>query len=247
MAEPTTDAQPAARVPRPRWLRGKHPGSSLGAILFYEVIRTVAQLGMMVLFGFRWRGAGSLPRKGAVLVVANHQSYLDPPLVGCAMKGRQFDFLARAGLFEVRWLKPLIVALHSVPVRESGGDTASIKEILRRLEMGRVVLIFPEGTRTMDGSVGPFKRGAAVILRRSQCPVLPVGIAGAHEAWPRGGKPRAFTGTVVVQVGEPIPHDELLADGVDAAMDRLRAEVESLRAMGERVRSGRTADASGRS
>lgn len=254
MAEPATDAQlgvkpdaaaeptPAsvpARVSRPRWLGRKHPGSSLGAILFYEAIRIGTQIGLMAAFGFRWRNANALPRKGAVLVVANHQSYLDPPLVGCAMKGRQFDFLARAGLFDVPWLKPLIVALHSVPVRESGGDTASIKEILRRLEMGRVVLIFPEGTRTMDGSIGPFKRGAAVILRRSRCPVLPVGIAGAHEAWPRGGKPRLFTGPVVVQVGEPIPHDELLEGGVDAAMDRLRTEVERLRDLGERVRAVR--------
>lgn len=245
MTKTATDQQPdvkpstaPTRIARPRWLGVKHPGSPLGAILFYEAIRIGTQVGMMAVFGFRWRNTRALPRAGAVLVVANHQSYLDPPLVGCAMKGRQFDFLARAGLFEVPWLKPLIVALHSVPVRESGGDTASIKEILRRLEMGRVVLIFPEGTRTLDGAIGPFKRGAAVILRRSRCPVLPVGISGAFEAWPRGGKPRPFTGPVVIQVGEPIPHDELLKGGVDAAMDRLRTEVERLRAMGERVRAG---------
>lgn len=219
------------------WLRSKHPGSSLASLLFYEAIRVTTQVGLMALFGFRWRGVRSLPARGPVLVVANHQSYLDPPMVGCALKHRQFDFLARAGLFESKWLGPLITALHSVPVRENGGDPASIKEILRRLEQGRVVLVFPEGTRTMDGSIGEFKRGVAVILRRSRCPVLPVGIAGAREAWPRGGRPRLFSGPIVVQAGEPISHDDLMADGADAALERLHAEVSRLVALGEQLRS----------
>jgi 1-acyl-sn-glycerol-3-phosphate acyltransferase len=222
------------------WLRRKHPGSSLGSLVFYECCRTVTQVALMGMFRFRWRNASALPADGPVLVVANHQSYLDPPLVGCAMKSRQFDFLARAGLFSKPLLGPLIVALHSVPVKESGGDPASIKEILRRLEQGRVVLVFPEGTRTTDGTIGEFKRGVAVILRRSRCPVLPVGIAGARESWPRGGRPRLLSGPVVVQVGEPIPHDELLADGPDAALLRLHRAVTALREQGERLRAGAT-------
>ncbi len=218
------------------WLRRKHPGSSLASLLFYEACRVVTLVLLMLFFRLRWRGAANLPRSGGVLVVANHQSYLDPPLVGCVMGSRQFDFLARAGLFEVRWLRPIITALHSVPVRESGGDPASIKEILRRLAMGRVVLVFPEGTRTRDGSIGEFKRGVALILRKSECPVLPVGIAGAYEAWPRGGRPRLLRGPVVVEVGTPIPHAELLADGADEALKRLHAEVSALRERAEGLR-----------
>lgn len=165
---------------------------------------------------------------GPVLVVANHQSYLDPPLVGCAMPQRQFDFLARAGLFDVKWLKPLITVLHSVPIKENGSDPASIKEILRRLEAGRVVLVFPEGSRTMTGEMGEFKRGVALLLKRAKCPVLPVGISGAYDAWPRGGKPRPFSRRVIVQVGEPIGYEELMADGPDGALARLRDEVSML-------------------
>lgn len=217
-------------------LRRKHPGSSLASLVFYECVRTLCQVLAMVFFGLRWRGTRNLPRTGGVLVVANHQSYLDPPLIGSVMGRRQFDFLARAGLFEVRWLRPVIVALHSVPVRENGGDPASIKEILRRLEQGRVVLVFPEGTRTLTGEMGEFKRGVALLLRRSGCPVLPVGISGAYEAWPRGGKPRPFRAKVVVQVGGAIGHEELLRDGPDAALARLRDEVAGLVAMGDRVR-----------
>ncbi len=218
------------------WLRRKHPGSSLGNLLFYEGMRSCLQIAGMLVFGLRWRGTANLPRHGGVLLVANHQSYLDPPIIGSVMGARHFDFLARAGLFEIRWLRPLIRALNAVPVKENGGDPASIKEILRRLEQGRIVLIFPEGTRTWDGSIGEFKRGAALILRKSECPVLPVAIAGAHESWPRGGRPRLFRGPVVVQVGRPIRHDELLADGVDAALERLRREVCLLREQAEQLR-----------
>lgn len=213
-------------------LRRKHPGSSLPSLIFYEAVRVFTLLLLMVCFRFRWRGARNLPRTGPVLIVANHQSYIDPPLVGCAMGQRQFDFLARAGLFKSKWLGPLITALHSVPVKENGGDPASIKEIIRRLEQGRIVLIFPEGTRTMNGDIGEFKRGVALILRKSACPVLPVGIAGAYESWPRGGRPKLFR-KVALQVGTPIPHEELLADGVDAALLRLRDEVSRLRGVAE--------------
>lgn len=219
------------------WLRRKHPGSSLPSLLFYECCRNLTQVALMVFFGLRWRGTGNMPRAGGVLVVANHQSYLDPPAVGSVMGTRQFDFLARAGLFDTPVLGRLITWLYSVPVKENGGDPASIKAILRRLEQGRVVLVFPEGTRTHDGSVGEFKRGVALILRKSRCPVLPVGIAGAYEAWPRGSGPRLWRGPVVVQVGEPIGHDELLRDGVDAALKRLRTEVVSLRERAEELRA----------
>ena len=218
------------------WLRRKHPGSSLPSLLFYELCRNITQISLMAVFGLRWRGTANMPRSGGVLVVANHQSYLDPPVVGSVMGSRQFDFLARAGLFEVPVLRRLITRLYAVPVKEAGGDPASIKAILRRLEQGRVVLIFPEGTRTQDGSVGEFKRGVALILRKSRCPVLPVGIAGAFEAWPRGSGPRLWRGPVVVQVGEPIGHEELLVDGVDAALERLRAEVVTLRERAEELR-----------
>ncbi len=224
-------------------LRRKHPGSSLASLIFYEFCRVFATALMSVLFGYRRRGGNNLPRDGAVLVVANHQSYLDPPMVGCAMPRRQFDFLARAGLFESKWLGPLITALHSVPVKEGGGDPASIKEILRRLEKGRVVLIFPEGTRSLNGDIGEFKRGVALILRKSVCPVLPVGISGAHHVWPRGGKPRVFHGKAVVQVGEPIPHDELMKDGPDAALARLRDEVSRLVDIADGLRMSRPIDA----
>jgi 1-acyl-sn-glycerol-3-phosphate acyltransferase len=217
-------------------LRQKHLGSSLRAILFYEGIRSCVTLFISVTLGFRRRGSNHLPMEGAVLVVANHQSYLDPPLIGCAIPQRQFDFLARAGLFDIKWLKPLITALHAVPIKENGSDPASIKEILRRLEAGRVVLVFPEGSRTTDGEIGEFKRGVALLLKRAQCPVLPVGIAGAYDAWPRGKKPRFFGKRVVIEVGTPISHDELMAEGPDGALQRLRDEVTLLVESAERMR-----------
>ena len=165
------------------------------------------------------------------IIVANHQSYLDSGAVGVAVGPRHTDSVAREGLFKIPGFGRLIRWLHAFPVREDGGgDTRAIKETLARLERGRAVIIFPEGSRSTDGSVGEFKRGAAVIVKRSKCPVLPVAVEGAYDAWPRGSaRPKLFGQRVAASVGHPIPHDELMADGPDAALERLRREVDELR------------------
>ena len=109
--------------------------------------------------------------------------------------------------------------------------------MLRRLEGGRAVLIFPEGSRTTDGRVAPFKRGVAVLVKRSRCPVVPVALEGAYEAWPRSRRlPRWLGHRVAVMYGRPIPHDELMHGGADAALLRLHDEVEAMRlALRERL------------
>ncbi|MFI4898878.1 MAG: lysophospholipid acyltransferase family protein [Phycisphaerales bacterium JB059] len=211
--------------------RARHPGTGLIQLLFYEFMRLVCTVLLMVCWRFRVYGRGRVPGSGALLVVANHQSYLDSPAIGVGVGPRHTDSVAREGLFRVKLLAPLIRRLYAFPVREDGGgDTRAIKETLSRLERGRAVIIFPEGSRTFDGEVAPFKRGAAVIVKRSRCPVLPVAIEGAYDAWPRGRRlPKVFGQRVGVAIGEPIGHEELMRNGADAALDRLRDEVEALR------------------
>lgn len=171
-----------------------------------------------------------MPSEGAVLLAANHQSHLDPPTIATAVPGRAVHFLARSGLFRSRLFGWLIGSLNSVPIKEDSGDLGAIREIIARLETGVPVLVFPEGSRSPDGSVHEFKRGIALLLKRARCPVVPVAIEGAYDAFPRQRKwPRVWGCRLAVMIGEPIGPDELLKDGADAGLDRLRREIDTMR------------------
>ena len=102
--------------------------------------------------------------------------------------------------------------------------------MLARLALGHPVVLFPEGSRSPDGAPLPFKRGVALLLKRSRCPVVPVAVEGCAEAFPKGARfPRLWGKRIAVMVGHPISHDELLKDGPDAALARLTGEIESMR------------------
>ncbi|MFG0258826.1 MAG: lysophospholipid acyltransferase family protein [Phycisphaerales bacterium JB041] len=213
-------------------LRRKHPGSSVPKIVSWRFFQLACDVFLTVFYRLRVRGQGVLPAEGPVLIAANHESYLDPPAIGCRIRNRQIDFVARQGLWANRHLGRFFAFLNSIPVAEEGPDTAAIKEIIRRLRMGRCVMIFPEGSRTSTGEVQPFKRGVAVLVKRAQCPVVPAALDGAFEAWPRHkAGPRLWRAPRIrVRFGDPIPYDELMADGAEAALARVEREVRALHA-----------------
>lgn len=197
--------------------------------MWYLSWRRLAWLVNRVFFRARWYHIERVPVQGALLLVANHQSFLDPPLVGCAIRSRQLAYLARAGLFKFKPLGRLLSSVNSIPISESGGDVAAVRTVISLLQAGNAVLIFPEGSRSPTGVMQDFKRGAALVVRKSRCPVLPVAVEGPFRAWPRNRKfPVLFRHRIAAIYGHPIPHDELMAEGADAALDRLRAEVVAL-------------------
>lgn len=211
-------------------LRQMRPRTPLWRLALYEFGRMVTAALATLIYRYRSFGLHRVPTTGPVLLVANHQSFLDPPVVGLAVRNRQLDYVARFGLFQARWFSGLITLFNAIPIREDSGDAAAIREILRRLEEGHAVLIFPEGARTDDGAMGSFKRGIALLVKRAQCPVVPVAVEGCFDAWPRTRRlPRLWNVRVAAAVGKPIPHDELMSEGADAALDRLAREVNELR------------------
>jgi len=211
-------------------LRSRRPHSSLWSLWFFRFVRKLARVALSVVYRIRVEGVERVPSAGAVLIAANHQSFLDPPAIGGVVRHRQCDFIARGGLFKFRPFAWLITNLNSIPLRENEPDAAAIKEILRRLDQGSVVLIFPEGMRSPDGAMRTFSRGVALLVKRSNCPVLPAAIEGAFDAWPRQRKfPRLFGQRLAVKFGTPIPHEELLRDGPDAALRRLEREIDAMR------------------
>jgi 1-acyl-sn-glycerol-3-phosphate acyltransferase len=197
--------------------------------ILYDACRYIALWFLWICFGFRRYRLDRLPKRGAYLLVANHQSYLDPPILGICVRGRQFVPLARIGLFDWKYVGPLIAKVNSIPIDQSKGDTGAMRKALKALDQGHPVGIFPEGARTPDGKIHEFKRGAALLLRRSKCPVVPVAIDGAFEAWSRFDKrPKVFRHKVAVLIGDPIEHDDLgenPVETIEQAVRELHAEL----------------------
>lgn len=154
--------------------------------MLYKILKPVAVALMHRWFGLRVRGAEHVPASGPVLVVSNHQSVLDPPLVGGAT-ARTLHFMAKAELFRIPVFGRLIRSLNAHPVRREGSDPKALKVAARLLEEGHALLAFPEGTRSRDGSLGEGKPGVGMLAVLSEAPVVPAYIAGSRDALPRGG------------------------------------------------------------
>ena len=170
--------------------------------MLYGILKPVAVVLMRLLFGLRTRGTEHIPAAGPFLIVANHSSVLDPPLVGGACP-RRLTFMAKAELFRVPGLGPLIRRLGAQPVRREGADTAALRMAQRVLAGGGALLVFPEGTRGPEGALREAKPGAALLAMHSGVPVVPAYVSGSGRAWPRGRRlPRPAK--VVVTFGAPL-------------------------------------------
>ncbi|HLW34614.1 MAG TPA: lysophospholipid acyltransferase family protein, partial [Chthoniobacterales bacterium] len=153
-------------------------------------------------FGFRIIYRERVIQTGPVILAVNHQSFLDPPLAGNAAD-RAIFFLAKKSLMDLPVLGWLLPKLNVIPVNLEGGDRSALKALIRVLSHGECALVFPEGTRTPDGSLQPAEPGLGLIIAKTRAPVVPMRIFGAYDAWPIGGKIRLFRKITVV-VGDPI-------------------------------------------
>lgn len=155
-----------------------------------------------VLFRFRVLHRERRILEGPVILAMNHQSYLDPPLAGVA-SGREVYFLARKTLLDVPVLGWLLPRLNVIPVDQEGTDRSALKALIRILKEGRGTVVFPEGSRTLDGRLQPALPGLGFVIAKTLAPVLPMRIFGAHEAMPRGGRHLRLRPITIV-LGEPI-------------------------------------------
>ncbi|MCL4202358.1 MAG: 1-acyl-sn-glycerol-3-phosphate acyltransferase [Pirellulaceae bacterium] len=168
----------------------------------YRLLQILSQLSGILLFSIRCRGRENIPAEGGVLVCSNHQSFFDPVLVGIGFN-RRLNYLARKTLFRFFAFRWVIEFLDAIPIDREGGGLGGLKETLKRLKRGELVLIFPEGTRTRDGEVAPLKPGFVALARRGKSPLLPVAVDGAFDAWPREARyPRLSQ--IHVWIGEPM-------------------------------------------
>jgi 1-acyl-sn-glycerol-3-phosphate acyltransferase len=168
----------------------------------YNLSRLVGRL----FFRFRVVHRQRVIQTGPVILAINHQSFLDPPLAGTACD-RAIYFLAKKSLMDVPVLGWLLPKLNVIPVNQEGADRTALKAVIRVLRAGNCVLLFPEGSRTPDGSLHSPLPGLGLIIAKTRAPVVPMRIFGAFDAWPIHGRIRLFRPITVV-VGEPIVFSE---------------------------------------
>ena len=137
------------------------------------------------LFRGQTKGISNLPKKGGVVVVSNHGSHLDPPVLGHAL-GRPVAFMAKSELFKVPILSFIISACGAYPVKRGAGDREAIRNASNRLSEGWATGVFLDGTRQENGRVNDPKAGAALLAARTGSPILPVAIVNSHRAFPKG-------------------------------------------------------------
>ena len=170
------------------------------------VYACVSYLLVFPIFRFLFRGAtlgiSNLPRTGGVVVVSNHGSHLDPPILGHAL-GRPVAFMAKSELFMVPILSSIISACGAYPVKRGGGDREALRTASNRLIEGWATGVFLDGTRQNNGRVNDPKAGAALLAARTGCPILPVAIVNSHRAFPKGSFFPRFV-PIHLKVGELI-------------------------------------------
>ena len=161
-----------------------------------------------VFFSLRFYGRENIPDEGAFVLVANHQSFLDPVFCGMHLK-RHLYFLARDTLFRNKLFGWLISSVNTIPVRRGQADLSAMKTIISKLRGGSGVCLFPEATRTKDGKITRFKPGFGLLCRRGKAAVVPVLIDGAFECWPRYKKVFSPGARIVVCYGECITAEQV--------------------------------------
>ncbi|MEW6675482.1 MAG: lysophospholipid acyltransferase family protein [Nitrospirota bacterium] len=154
-------------------------------------------------------GSKNVPDKGGVIVAANHVSYLDPPVIGAALK-RRATYMAKQELFKIPLLG-IFIKSFSFPVNRDRPQPSTIKEAVSRLKEGELIVIFPEGGRSVDGSLLDAKRGVGIIVAISRMPVVPALIEGTEKALPAG---RKFLRPAKIKVifGNPITIEKMERD-----------------------------------
>ncbi|MDD4956515.1 MAG: lysophospholipid acyltransferase family protein [Candidatus Omnitrophica bacterium] len=184
-------------------------GKKLFENIPFRISRGLLAMFLGIFFRVTYHGRENIPEP-PYIIVANHVSLLDPPLVGTAFLGKDVDFMAKKELFDSPrwgwWAK----SVSCIPVDRVGGGVSSLKEALGRLKKGRAVAIFPEGTRSEDGSLREAKRGVGFLVAKAEVPVIPVYIEGSLNALPKGGKLKPGT-RMTVWVGKPVYPGELFS------------------------------------
>jgi 1-acyl-sn-glycerol-3-phosphate acyltransferase len=185
----------------------RHRHAQLDMDPVYGFFYGLCRLAHQMLFRGDVAGLENLPDKGGYIVAANHASLLDPPIVGQFLP-RQVSFFARKTLWRPGIAAWWLTAVGTIPVDRDGGTSLdAIKRVLQALARGKVVILFPEGTRSQNGELQPAKPGVGLLACKARVPVVPARIFGSFEAFGRGGRMRLGS-PVSVAYGPPLSPED---------------------------------------
>ena len=199
--------------------------------LLYRCAQTIFFLYFKIFHRFRVSGLEHVPSDGAFLLASNHVSFFDPPALGCRVP-RDLHYFAKKSLFK-GLLGKLITAFNSIPVDRESSDVSSFKKALKVLDKGSPLLVFPEGTRSLDGSLQTAKAGVGLIAIKANVPVLPARVIGGFEIlgkgckWPKIGSRLTIVYGPLLQIEtlDPGPNtakrSQIVADAIMEAVGKL--------------------------
>ena len=202
--------------------------------IWYRIVAALLSVLCKVIFRLRLFGRENIPAQGPFIVASNHQSYLDPVLCGGPVR-RQMNYLARESLFRNRFFGAAIRSVNAIPLKQGEVDLSTVRAVIKLLRQGKGVCLFPEGTRTDDGRITPFKPGLGLLCRKGDAPIIPTVIDGAFECWPRSKK-MFRPGSIWVQFGEPVSAeqakemgDEKLAEHLTTTLRQMQHDIRKKR------------------
>lgn len=199
----------------------------------YSCSHVFFKLYLLARHGYKVEGLENVPTVGGALIASNHVSYLDPPAVCAAIPFRQTYFMARDTLYKNKfsawWLKNSGV----IALDRTRGDVAALKGAVKVLGSGKLVCLFPEGTRSDDGTLQDAKGGIGFLIAKAGVPVIPAYIKGAYEAWPKGQK-RATGHPITLVFGKPIDPAEFQSlgkgrEGYEASASLVMKKIATIR------------------
>ena len=196
---------------------------------FYECCRVLVSWFFGAFYNYSTKGHQHIPLTGGVIFATNHTSFYDPPVVGMFVRQRPLNYFARDTLFK-GFAGKIIRRLNAIPVNRNAADIKSIKATLSALKQGGAIVIFPEGTRSVNGKLQEPKPGTGMIACKANATVVPTRIFGTFEAYGRHKKLPELQGSIHVHFGQPI-----LPSDLDPGKDHPDRYLEASRRIMEKI------------
>ncbi|MDR1401819.1 MAG: 1-acyl-sn-glycerol-3-phosphate acyltransferase [Puniceicoccales bacterium] len=188
----------------------------------YRIVVFIAKMMFRELFDGNVYGDSNVPRSGPCLIACNHLSYFDPPFVGSAIGSREVFSLARSSLFGTKFHNWLFGNMNCIPLERQSGDIKAIKAALRMLSEGKCLMIFPEGTRSHDGSAKVPLAGVGMLACKTEAPVIPCKVFGTFEIMSRSSKFFDWNKKANIAFGPPLRAANYMPDGTMREKDKYK-------------------------